>query len=75
MPEPVRHHSGSSINQVYVDALADYARVRQLGEQVRDEALAQLAAALGCDLLLVNATSFAQSDLAFLAGGYGRKIA
>ncbi len=60
---------GSSINQVYVDALADYAAVRQIGEQVRDEALAVLAAAWGHELLVVNPTSFAQDNLVFWAEG------
>ncbi|WP_420641731.1 alpha-mannosidase [Candidatus Leptofilum sp.] len=65
---------GSSINKVYVDALADYAEVRQLGEQVRDEALAHLARAMGCDLLVVNPTSFERDDLPFWADGLAEKL-
>jgi len=63
---------GSSITPVYVESLQQYEEVREIGERVRGEALAALAPVVGGDLLLVNPTSFARSDLAFLPryGGY-----
>ncbi len=60
---------GSSINDVYKDSLADYAEVQQLGEQVRDEALALLTQATGSDLLVINPTSFTRDDLVFWPDG------
>lgn len=65
---------GSSINQVYVDSQIDYAVIRQLGQQVRDEALAVLAQASGSGLLLVNATSFDRHDLAFWGNGDAARL-
>ena len=58
---------GSSIGAVYLESKQQYAEVRQLGEQVRDDALAAIAARLDGDVLLVNPTSFCRRDLAFWA--------
>jgi alpha-mannosidase len=60
---------GSSISQVYVDSLAQYAEVRRLGETVRDKALTALARTRGCDALIINATSFTQNGLLFWPAG------
>lgn len=59
---------GTSINQVYVDSQQQYAEIRAVGEKARDEALAVLAQEFGGDMLVVNPTSFARNDLAFLPG-------
>ena len=56
---------GSSIGPVYVESQQQYAEVRQIGERVRDSALAAIAEILGGDVLLVNPTSFHRRDLAF----------
>jgi alpha-mannosidase len=56
---------GSSIGPVYVESQQEYAEVREIGEQVRDSALAAIAEKLGGDVLVVNPTSFHRSDLAF----------
>ncbi len=69
VPQPVpRHHPRSSINLVYVESQEQYAEIRSLGEQVRDQALAAIGAQMDADALLVNPTGFARSDLAFLPG-------
>ena len=60
---------GSSIGAVYVESLQQYAEVREIGERVRDGALAAIAEKTGGDLLLVNPTSFARRDLTFWKGG------
>jgi len=60
---------GSSIGAVYVESQQQYAEVREIGERVRDGALAAIAGRLGGDLLLVNPTSFTRRDLAFWEGG------
>jgi len=59
---------GSSINPVYVESQEQYAEIRSLGEQVRDQALAAIGAQMDADALLVNPTGFARRDLAFLPG-------
>ena len=59
---------GSSIGPVYVESRRQYAEVREIGEKVREAALATIAEKLGGDVLLVNPTSFSRSDLVFLAG-------
>ena len=56
---------GSSIGPVYAESQQQYAEVRQIGERVRDGALAAIADKLGGDVLVVNPTSFERSDLAF----------
>jgi alpha-mannosidase len=60
---------GSSIGAVYVESQRQYAEVREIGERVRDEALAAIAGNVDGDLLLVNPTSFTRRDLAFWMGG------
>jgi alpha-mannosidase len=59
---------GSSIGAVYTESLQQYAEVRQIGERVRDEALAAVASKVGGDLLVLNPTSFALRELAFWPG-------
>ena len=59
---------GSSIGEVYIDSDRQYQEVRQLGEQVRDNALSQLSKRLEGELVVVNPTSFTRSDLAFWPG-------
>ena len=61
---------GSSIGQVYVDSMQQYADVQQMTDTVRDQALASLAARVGGDWLLVNPTSFTRSDPVFLPGDF-----
>lgn len=56
---------GSSIAPVYVESQAQYAEVRRMAEGVIDEALAALTPADAWGIV-VNPTSFARSDLAFL---------
>jgi len=58
---------GSSIGPVYVESQQQYAKVRQIGERVREGALAVIADKLDGDVLLVNPTSFHRHDLAFWA--------
>lgn len=56
---------GSSIAPVYVESQAQYAEVRRMAERVIDEALAALTPVDAWGVV-VNPTSFARSDLAFL---------
>ncbi len=56
---------GSSIGPVYAESQQQYAEVRQIGERVRDGALAAIAEKLGGDVLVVNPTSFKRSDPVF----------
>jgi alpha-mannosidase len=51
---------GSSIGPVYVESNRDHRQIRELGEQVRDEALAALAGLLPAEasIVAVNPTSF-----------------
>ena len=56
---------GSSIGPVYVESQQQYAEVRQIGQRVRDGALAAIAEKLGGDVLVVNPTSFERNDLVF----------
>lgn len=56
---------GSSIGSVYAESQQQYAEVREIGEGVRDGALAAIAEKLGGDVLVANPTSFKRSDLAF----------
>jgi alpha-mannosidase len=60
---------GSSITQVYVDSLTQYAEVRKIGEAVKNKALAVLAQAIGGDILLINPTPFAQDGPIFWPKG------
>jgi alpha-mannosidase len=57
---------GSSIGEVYTESLEQYEEVRQLGETARDGALTLIAQKLGGEVVVVNPTSFARDDLAFL---------
>lgn len=59
---------GSSIGDVYVESQAQYRQVAELGQEVRATALEALGRQAGGDLLLVNPTGFARSDLAFWSG-------
>ncbi len=59
---------GSSIGPVYEESQAQYAALTATITRERDAALAALASVFGGDLLLVNPTSFARSDLAFVPG-------
>jgi alpha-mannosidase len=55
---------GSSATSIYIESQRQYAEVREIGESVRDSALASIAKKLGGDVLVVNPTSFGRSDLA-----------
>ncbi len=57
---------GSSIGEVYTESLAQYEEVKRLGESARDAALETIAEKVGGEVVLVNPTSFARDDLAFL---------
>jgi alpha-mannosidase len=59
---------GSSINQVYKESQQQYALIRQIAEEARAGALESVARQLEGDLLLINPSSFARSDLAFWPG-------
>ncbi len=61
---------GSSINQVYVESQEQYREIRALGEQARDSALDVLARSAGGDVIVVNPTGFARSDLALFPGSF-----
>ncbi|RPJ21849.1 MAG: alpha-mannosidase [Chloroflexi bacterium] len=65
---------GSSIGQVYEESQQQYAEVTKNVTQLRDEALQALAQNLDGDVLLVNATSFAQRDLVFLPGDSSQRF-
>ncbi len=60
---------GSSIHQVYVESQRQYTEVNQIGEAIREGALAVLAETLGGEAWVINPTSFPQNDLAFLPAG------
>ncbi len=59
---------GSSIESVYADSQRDHQRIRELGETVRDEALAALAQCLPADatIVAVNPLSFAGRRMGLL---------
>ncbi len=59
---------GSSINQVYVDSLQQYAQIDEMGSGARDEAIRAVVGRMAGDILVINPTSFARSDLAFWQG-------
>ena len=56
---------GSSIAEVYQDSTKDYARIKQIGESVRETALAALDAKLPADVkqVVYNPTSFIRSEV------------
>jgi alpha-mannosidase len=60
---------GSSITPVYEDSTRDYQRIRQLGEQSREDALAAIAQTMpaGTSAIAVNPTSFSGDRVGFLA--------
>ena len=65
---------GSSIHWVYQDSTRDYETVRQLGESVRDSALATLSALVDTrsftkPVLVSNTLSFARREVVNLPGG------
>ena len=55
---------GSSIHQVYVESLAHYEKIQDIGEQVVREALDVLHSREDADMLVINPTSFAQTGVA-----------
>ena len=59
---------GSSIGPVYEESQEQYAQLTQDVTQLRDKALQSITDHLNADLLLVNATSFAQQGLVFVQG-------
>jgi alpha-mannosidase len=67
---------GSSIGEVYVESLQQYAQIREMAETIKSQALNALQNQLGGDMLLVNPSGFDRSDLIFWAGKIpnGKKI-
>ncbi len=57
---------GSSIGAVYAESQAQYARVRQLGERVRDKALEAISRVFGMNVLVANPTSFTRQGNVFV---------
>ncbi len=55
---------GSSIRPVYIESLAQYDEIRQIGEQVKQEALTRIGKTIDADVLVINPTSFEQTGLA-----------
>ncbi len=66
---------GSSIQQVYVESLEQYAEVAEIAQQVKTEALTILQNQVGGELLLINPTSFARTDLAYYEGEISAELA
>jgi alpha-mannosidase len=65
---------GSSIGPVYEESQQQYAQLTQDVTRLRTEALKAIAEQLDGDLLLVNATSFAQRGLVFVPGGASQRF-
>ncbi|MBU6335154.1 MAG: alpha-mannosidase [Chloroflexi bacterium] len=59
---------GSSIREVYVESLAQYAEIASIGRRVRDGALAALAARAPAQLIIANPTGFTQRGLVHWQG-------
>jgi alpha-mannosidase len=59
---------GSSIGPVYEESQQQYLKLTGDVTQIRDDALNNIADRLDADVLLVNATSFAQPGLVFIPG-------
>jgi alpha-mannosidase len=59
---------GSSIAEVYVDSLEQYADVAQSGEAICAAALSALARGIGGDVVVLNPTSFPRADLVLWDG-------
>ena len=53
---------GSSIAPVYVEFLEQYEEVRQIGEEIRDQALEVIAQKMGSSQLVVNPAPFSRSE-------------
>ena len=68
---------GSSIGAVYEDSDKDYATIRELGEKVREDALAALAQTLPADTAVVaaNTTSFGGRRIGLLEGSLSGGLA
>lgn len=60
---------GSSVTPVYEDADIDYAKIRELAESVRDDALAALTNVVSSDatVMAINPTSFGGDRIGFIA--------
>jgi alpha-mannosidase len=65
---------GSSIGPVYEESQQQYAQLTGDVTRLQDEALQALADQWAADVLLVNATSFAQHGLVFLPGDSSRRF-
>ncbi|MDE2859774.1 MAG: alpha-mannosidase [Chloroflexota bacterium] len=65
---------GSSIKQVYVDSMRDYAEIRRIGERIREAALIALDAFLPSEtaLAIYNPTSFSRSEVLEVSGDWLR---
>jgi len=59
---------GSSIGQVYEEALQQYEKIRQIAVEARDQALGLIAEKSGAATLIVNPTSFPRHDPVEIAG-------
>lgn len=57
---------GTSIRDVYVESMEQYAEIKRLNQSLLDEALGALAAHYSGELLVINPTSFSRSDLVFI---------
>jgi len=55
---------GSSIHRVYVESLAQYEKIYEMGESVKRKALVAISQNTDADLLVINPTSFEQTGLA-----------
>jgi alpha-mannosidase len=65
---------GSSINQVYVDSLEQYAEVHQIGQDVRTAAMAALAQHMEAAIVVANPTTFNRQDIVFWEGAESGRI-
>ncbi|MCP4417045.1 MAG: alpha-mannosidase [Chloroflexi bacterium] len=65
---------GSSIGEVYMESLAQYAEVAAIGERVRQGALSRLAEKIGGGAFVVNPTSFTRCEPVFVSNpsGFGK---
>ncbi len=68
---------GSSVHPVYEESEKDYATIRELGEGVRDRAIAALAASLPSDTaaIAINPTSFGGRRIGWLEGSISGGLA
>lgn len=63
---------GSSIGEVYEDALKQYDEVYDIATSLRNEALAAIGAVVGGELLVINPTSFERTDQALWLHGHAQ---